>query len=106
MVFRWGSRLTIFAVLLSLILFALLPALTVYASCAESGRVKLLLRFKPGVRRCAGEGLLRSLEVYVVDEMPQISVLVVSVPERAAERVKSALMRNPMVDFIEDDRLI
>ena len=46
------------------------------------------------------------LEVYVVDEMPQISVLVVSVPERAAERVKSALMRNPMVDFVEDDRLI
>jgi len=44
--------------------------------------------------------------VYVVDEMPQISVLVVSVPERAAERVKSALMRNPMVDFVEDDRLI
>ncbi|MEM3478744.1 MAG: S8 family serine peptidase [Candidatus Bathyarchaeia archaeon] len=103
MIFRFSGRLMLIVVLLPLLFSAMLPTLVV---STKPSRAELLLRFKPGVCRHAGEGLLRSIGACVTDKIPQISVLVISVPEGAAERVKSALMRNPMVDFVEENRLI
>ncbi|MEM2564002.1 MAG: S8 family serine peptidase [Candidatus Bathyarchaeia archaeon] len=103
MIFRFSGRLMLIVVLLPLLFSAMLPTLVV---STKPSRAELLLRFKPGVCRHAGEGLLRSIGACVTDKIPQISVLVISVPEGAAERVKSALMRNLMVDFVEENRLI
>lgn len=46
---------------------------------------------------------LSSLGLEIVDEIPQIEVLVVSVPQEALPRVKSALSRNPMIDFVKEN---
>jgi subtilisin family serine protease len=67
------------------------------------GRGELLLRFKPGVSWRSGEKVLKDFGLDVLEEIPQIKVFVVSVPENALQRVKSALMRNPMVDFVEEN---
>jgi thermitase len=67
------------------------------------GRGELLLRFKPGASWRSGEKILKDFGLEVLEEIPQIKVLVVSVPENALQRVKSALMRNPMVDFVEEN---
>ncbi len=64
---------------------------------------ELLVRFKPGVNDHSRGRLLSSLGAEVVDEIPQIRVLVISVAEVALPRVKSALMRNPMVEFAEEN---
>ncbi|MEM2669050.1 MAG: S8 family serine peptidase, partial [Candidatus Bathyarchaeia archaeon] len=102
-IFRFSGKMALTLVLLPLIFSAMLPTPIV---SAETNRAELLLRFKPGVGRRSSGALLRSLGACVVDEIPQISVLVISVPGRVAERVKSALARNPIVDFVEENRLI
>jgi len=102
-IFRFSGKMALTLVLLPLIFSAMLPTPIV---SAETNRAELLLRFKPGVGRRSSGALLRSLGACVVDEIPQISVLVISVPGRVAERVKSALARDPMVDFVEENRLI
>ncbi|MCX8171548.1 MAG: peptidase S8, partial [Candidatus Bathyarchaeota archaeon] len=76
------------------------------AAPIKPNEVELLLRFKPGVSRRVSEALLNSLGAKVVDEMPWIDVLVISVPSHALNNVKSALMRNPIVDFVEENHLV
>lgn len=77
-----------------------------YAALTEPVNIDLLLRFKPGVNRLAGESLLRSFGARIIDEIPQIRVLVISIPIQDAENVKSALARNPIIDFVEENRLL
>ncbi|MEM2464821.1 MAG: S8 family serine peptidase, partial [Candidatus Bathyarchaeia archaeon] len=100
--FRFNGKVALIVVLL--LIFTVILSMPVVS--AKPSRAEFLLRFKPGVCRGGGEALLRSLDACVVDEIPQIRVLVISVPGEAADRVKSALMRNPMVDFVEENRLI
>jgi subtilisin family serine protease len=82
------------------IAFSILPLSITFGGV---GRGELLLRFKPGVSWRSGEKVLKDFGLEVLEEIPQIKVLVVSVPENAMRRVKSALMRNPMVDFVEEN---
>jgi subtilisin family serine protease len=82
------------------IAFSVLPLSITFGGV---GRGELLLRFKPGVSWRSGEKVLKDFGLEVLEEIPQIKVLVVSVPENALQRVKSALMRNPMVDFVEEN---
>lgn len=100
--FRFNGKVALIVVLI--LIFTVILSMPIVS--AKPGRAEFLLRFKPGVCRGGGEVLLRSLGAYIVDEIPQICVLVISVPGEAADRVKSALMRNPMVDFVEENRLI
>jgi subtilisin family serine protease len=82
------------------IAFSILPLSITFGGV---GRGELLLRFKPGASWRSGEKVLKDFGLDVLEEIPQIKVLVVSVPENALQRVKSALMRNPMVDFVEEN---
>jgi len=69
----------------------------------ESSKGELLLRFKPGAGKQSKVSTLSSLGLEIVDEIPQIDVLVVSVPKEALRRVKSALSRDPIIDFVEEN---
>jgi subtilisin family serine protease len=82
------------------IAFSILPLSITFGGV---GRGELLLRFKPGASWHSEEKVLKDFGLEVLEEIPQIKVLVVSVPENALQRVKSALMRNPMVDFVEEN---
>jgi len=94
------SKMACVLVLAFAIAFSVLPLSITFGGV---GRGELLLRFKPGVSWRSGEKVLKDFGLEVLEEIPQIKVLVVSVPENALQRVKSALMRNPMVDFVEEN---
>jgi hypothetical protein len=79
---------------------ALLPETPARAG-DEDIKSELLLRFKPGVNERSKRKVLTSLGLGVEDEIRQIGVIVVSVPKSTLHRVKSALSRDPSVDFVE-----
>jgi len=97
------SKMACVLVLAFTIAFSILPLSITFGGV---GRGELLLRFKPGASWHSGEKVLKDFGLEVLEEIPQIKVLVVSVPENALQRVKSALMRNPMVDFVEENCLV
>jgi hypothetical protein len=82
------------------IIFSTLSINTIFATTSKS---ELLLRFKPGACERSKEEILTSFGLEVVDEISQIKVLVVSLPEDALLRVKSALSRNPVIDFVNEN---
>jgi len=90
----------------------LIPILTmIFASLLArpafgTSRSELLLRFKPGANEGSKGKILASLGLEIIDEIPQIKVLVVSIPENALLYVKSALSCNPVIDFVEENLLI
>jgi len=94
------SKMACVLVLAFTIAFSILPLSITFGGV---GRGELLLRFKPGASWHSEEKVLKDFGLEVLEEIPQIKVLVVSVPENALQRVKSALMRNPMVDFVEEN---
>ena len=94
------SKMACVLVLAFTIAFSILPLSITFGGV---GRGELLLRFKPGVSWRSGEKILKDFGLEILEEIPQIKVLVVSVPENALQRVKSALMRNPVVDFVEEN---
>ena len=94
------SKMACVLVLAFTIAFSILPLSVAFGGV---GRGELLLRFKPGASWRSWEKVLKDFGLEVLEEIPQIKVLVVSVPENAMRRVKSALMRNPMVDFVEEN---
>ena len=69
----------------------------------ETKTREFLLRFKPGVSAGEAQEVKKAHGLRQVDEIPQIRVLVMKVPATAAEKVKAALQRNPLVDFIEEN---
>jgi hypothetical protein len=79
---------------------ALLPETPARAG-DEDVQGELLLRFKPGAGERAKKKVLTSLGLKAKDEIRQIGVITVSVPKGALHRVKSALSRDPSVDFVE-----
>jgi len=85
---------------------AIFTTLSISRVVGASTKSELLLRFKPGVSQLRKDGVLSSLALEAVDEIPQIGVLAVSVPQDALFHVQSALSHNPMVDFVEENRQI
>ncbi|MBS7606069.1 MAG: hypothetical protein QW424_05945 [Candidatus Bathyarchaeia archaeon] len=86
--FRFNGKVALIVVLI--LIFTAILSMPIVS--AKPSRAEFLLRFKPGICRREDEALLRSLGACTVDEIPQIHVLVISVPEET-DRVKSALMR-------------
>jgi len=91
--------------ILTLILTSMiiLPALSIKPTFGTTSKSELILSFKPGTCENSKRRLLTSLGLQLMDEIPQIGVLVISVPQEALNRVKSALSRNPMIDFVEEN---
>ncbi len=83
--------------ILSLAITPILLSEDVYASS------ELLLKFKPGVSDDLKQEILTSLGLKVVDEIPDIHVLVVSAPGNAISSIKASLSNNPSIDFVEDN---
>ena len=97
---RTYLRTTCMLILAFTIIFSTLSINTIFATTSKS---ELLLRFKPGACERSKEEILTSFGLEVVDEISQIKVLVVSLPEDALLRVKSAMSRNPMIDFVKEN---
>ncbi|MEM0254287.1 MAG: S8 family serine peptidase [Candidatus Bathyarchaeia archaeon] len=97
-----------FSLMLSLTL-AFMMILSIFAIEPAAGALddaELILRFKPGVRGDSGRRLLGALGLSVIDEIPQIRVLVIRVPGKALTQVINALRHNPMIDFVEENRRV
>lgn len=76
-----------------------------YSFIDSSAKGELVLRFKPGVAEDYKRILLSSLGLEVVDEVPQIQAIVVSVPLQSMSTVKSSLAHDPAVDFVEENHV-
>jgi thermitase len=100
MIVRGGFRL-FSATILILIMILTFSGPAMARGLAVKG--ELLVRFKPGVNDNSRGRLLSSLGAEVVDEIPQIRLLVISVAMNALPKVKLALMRNPMVELAEEN---
>jgi len=92
--------------MLFLTITMIFTAFSVSHVSGASTKGELLLKFKPGVSQLCKERILSSLALEVLDEIPQIETLVVSVPQDALFHVESALSHNPMIDSVEENRQI
>jgi thermitase len=70
-------------------------------SAETKNKTEILVRFKDTVTVAGRDRLAKDQGGQVVDELPQIKVHVIRVPEQAAARVLSALQKNPNVEFAE-----
>ena len=93
------------ALMLALSFIAFAASLS-FIEFLPSCSVRLLLRFRPGVPDAAREVVLASLGLSVVDYIPQIDIFVVSVPERLLSLTKNALLKNPLIDLVEEDSTV
>ena len=60
---------------------------------------ELLIKFKPGVSEQYKLELFNSLGLEIKDEIPQTQVFIAS----ASQNIKSKLLSNPLIDFVEED---
>lgn len=90
-------------VLASFIVLTLLLTTPVEAGDEDTPSSELLLRFKPGTSERSKKKVLTSLGLEVRDEVPEIQLLVVRIPRNDLQNVKSALSRNLMIDFVEQN---
>ncbi|MEM3518476.1 MAG: S8 family serine peptidase [Nitrososphaerales archaeon] len=63
----------------------------------------LIIKFKPGVSEQYKLELLNSLGLEIKDEIPQTQVLTVSSSKENLQYIKSILLSNPLIDFVEED---
>ncbi len=83
--------------------FVITPILGVASNHGYCETGELLLKFKPGVNDYHKESLLMSLGLEIVDEIPDLGVLVVSTQRLALPSIKSILLQNPLIDFVEEN---
>ncbi|MGB9659091.1 MAG: S8 family serine peptidase, partial [Nitrososphaerales archaeon] len=96
---RASSIVLTFVILTGLFITPML-GLTVNLGNLSDG---LLIKFKPGVSEEYKESLLASLGLGIEDEIPQIQVLKVSASQGSLQCIKSELLSNPLIDFVEED---
>lgn len=72
---------------------------------ADSSFVKgeLLIQLTPGAARNTIEQTLDNIGAEVVEELPQIQVKRIKVPEHALDALKTALSHNPNISFVEEN---
>lgn len=76
------------------------------ASGVEAAPDEILLKFKPGANKGKQDKTLKEHGLTVKEEMPQIGVKLVKVPEQARDKVVEALSHNPAVDFAELNAIV
>ncbi|MEM2872942.1 MAG: S8 family serine peptidase [Nitrososphaerales archaeon] len=97
---RASSIVLIFVILTGLFVT---PMLGLTVNLGNLSNELLLIKFKPGVSEQYKVGLLNSLGLEIEDEIPQTQVLKVSAPQKAFQSIKSELLTNPLIDFVEED---
>ena len=67
---------------------------------------RLLVKFKDFVSENQKNGILKQNNAIQTDEISQIDVLILNVPENALEKIQSALSKNPNVEYVEKDWIL
>lgn len=67
---------------------------------------ELLIKFKPGLNENAKEGIRKAFGLDRVDEISQIGVERIKVPEKVRDKVIEALKHNPNIEFIELNNIV
>ncbi len=62
---------------------------------------ELLIRFRENVPKTTEDGLLKRFGATQKDEIANVKVKVISVPDQALDAVQTALAKNPAVEFVE-----
>jgi len=96
-----------------LLLLIVLALIMVSAAASLSATLEprdtevLLVRFKPGVSKDFQRMLLSELGARIIDEIPQIDVLMVEVAQRSLLKIERFLIQYSfMLDFVERDYLL
>lgn len=91
--------------ILALAVFATLAALTIQAQPKANDHVsgRLIAQLRAGANANAANQALGANGARVLQQIPQIHVLVLQVPEQAADKVSAALERSGQFTFIERD---
>ena len=66
---------------------------------------RLLVKFKASISDPAQHAILAKNKASRYDEIPQINVKIIKVPENSLDAVEAALRKNPDVDYVEKDYL-
>ncbi|MGV7226936.1 MAG: S8 family serine peptidase [Nitrosopumilus sp.] len=67
---------------------------------------RLLIKFKDFVSENQKKGILKQNNAIQTDEISQIDVLILNVPENALEKIQNALSKNPAVEYVEKDWIL
>jgi len=78
-----------------------------WAAASESKFIpgELLVKGKAGVSQAKLDTLLQGMGASELEELPQLQVKRIKVPEQALAQVKAALARNPTIEFVEENFL-
>ena len=72
----------------------------------EHVKDRLLIKFKDGVSSSQKKSILENNGVVEIDEISQIQVKVLKVPEKALNAVQTALQKNKSVEYVEKDFIL
>jgi hypothetical protein len=67
---------------------------------------RLLVKFNDDIPAHQKHGILNENNAVITNEIEQIDVLIINLPEQSLEKVESALANNPSVDYVERDWLL
>ncbi len=67
---------------------------------------RLLVKFNDDISAHQKQGILNQNNAIISDEISQIDVLIIDVPEQSLETVESALANNPAIDYVERDWIL
>ncbi len=67
---------------------------------------RLLVKFNDDIPAHQKQGILNQNNAAITNEITQIDVLIIDVPEQSLETVESALQNNPAVDYVERDWIL
>ena len=67
---------------------------------------RLLVKFNDDIPAHQKQGILNQNNAAITNEITQIDVLIIDVPEQALKTVESALQNNPAVDYVERDWIL
>lgn len=79
-----------------------------YATTPEPKYVpdRLLIKFNQNIPQNARQSILDENGASAIDEIPQIDVKVIRVPENALRGIENALKKNPSVEYVERDFIL
>ena len=91
--------------LIALFVWPLWPTAAAPASPSDRVPGQVLVKFKPDTSQNTIDNELKRHGAKVADQVAAIGVLVLAVPQNAQDRIISALLQNPNVEFAEADYL-
>ena len=108
--FKKNCRKQLFGFLLIGLILSFIPLTQIsYAAPPSEPKYvpdRLLIKFNHNVPENARQSILAENGASAIDEIPQIGVKVIRVPENALEGIENALKKNPSVQYVEKDLIL